>query len=46
MDSKLIALILSLLTVGSVIMSQANLNGEVSEFESWKARHNIQYSSF
>lgn len=46
MDSKLVALILSLLTVGSVIISQANLNGEVSEFESWKAKHNVVYNSF
>ena len=45
MDSKQIALILSIITAVSVIFTQVGVKTEVSAFEQWKATHNIKFDS-
>lgn len=43
MDSKQVALLLAVISVASVLFTQFDLKPEVSEFESWKAKHGISF---
>jgi hypothetical protein len=45
MDSKLIAILIALLSVASVMYTQQEAKPEISAFESWQAEYNVKYDS-
>ena len=46
MDSKQVALLLTVISVATVLFSQVDMKAEVSPFEAWKATHSIKFESF
>jgi len=45
MDSKLIAILIALLSVASVMYTQQESKPEISAFESWQVEYNVKYDS-